>query len=214
MSSSVRRAQARLFFRDDRSCSAGRWRSAVRGSASDPMSKEIEIKFRVTMFANLRDGCGRRGSGKSLAGLTKATLCMTFPDSLCENVANCCVCASTGRSWLLTHKGKGTVTRHKTRVETETKIDDGEQLEKILRRAGLSSLPSATRNFVRSGATARATSLWMKHPSASLARLKGRLAGLTRPRAAWESTASHTSQIAMLSSFLPGSGEPEAARTR
>jgi adenylate cyclase class 2 len=39
-------------------------------------------------------------------------------------------------SWLLTHKAKSKVSRHKTRVETQTGIEDGEQFEKILLALG------------------------------------------------------------------------------
>ncbi len=35
--------------------------------------------------------------------------------------------------WLLTHKAKGKAGRHKTRAETETKVNDGEKMEAILR---------------------------------------------------------------------------------
>ena len=38
--------------------------------------------------------------------------------------------------WLLTHKAKGKVARHKTRVETQTEIEDGEKLQKILQALG------------------------------------------------------------------------------
>ena len=41
-----------------------------------------------------------------------------------------------GTAWLLTHKARSTVGRHKTRVETQTAIADGEQLEKILLALG------------------------------------------------------------------------------
>jgi adenylate cyclase, class 2 len=41
-----------------------------------------------------------------------------------------------GSGWLLTHKAKGKVGRHKTRVETETKVADGAKMEAILRALG------------------------------------------------------------------------------
>ena len=41
-----------------------------------------------------------------------------------------------GDEWLLTHKAKGKVGRHKARVETETKVADGGKLEKILLSLG------------------------------------------------------------------------------
>ena len=41
-----------------------------------------------------------------------------------------------GRSWTLTHKGKGKAGRHKSRVETETAVEDGVRLDAILRALG------------------------------------------------------------------------------
>jgi adenylate cyclase, class 2 len=41
-----------------------------------------------------------------------------------------------GSEWLLTHKAKDKVGRHKTRVETETKVADGAKMEAILRALG------------------------------------------------------------------------------
>ena len=41
-----------------------------------------------------------------------------------------------GPEWLLTHKAKGKAGRHKTRVETETKVADGAKMEAILRALG------------------------------------------------------------------------------
>jgi adenylate cyclase, class 2 len=42
-----------------------------------------------------------------------------------------------GDSWKLTHKSKGKAGRHKTREETETKVEDGKRLEEILGALGL-----------------------------------------------------------------------------
>jgi adenylate cyclase class 2 len=41
-----------------------------------------------------------------------------------------------GRRWLLTHKAKGKDGRHKSRVETETAVEDGVSLDRILRALG------------------------------------------------------------------------------
>jgi len=42
-----------------------------------------------------------------------------------------------GDSWKVTHKTKGKAGRHKTRKETETKVDDGKRLEEIFGALGL-----------------------------------------------------------------------------
>ena len=41
-----------------------------------------------------------------------------------------------GEKWVLTHKAKGKTGRHKTRVETETEICDGNKMDGILRALG------------------------------------------------------------------------------
>jgi adenylate cyclase class 2 len=41
-----------------------------------------------------------------------------------------------GTEWVLTHKAKGKSGRHKTRVETETKVGDGAKMDAILRALG------------------------------------------------------------------------------
>jgi len=41
-----------------------------------------------------------------------------------------------GDEWVLTHKAKGKAGRHKTRVETETKVMDGKKVDAILRALG------------------------------------------------------------------------------
>lgn len=41
-----------------------------------------------------------------------------------------------GEEWVLTHKSRGKDSRHKTRVETETKVADGESLAKVFEAIG------------------------------------------------------------------------------
>ena len=41
-----------------------------------------------------------------------------------------------GQKWTVTHKSKSADTRYKTRLETETRVDDGEALELIFRAMG------------------------------------------------------------------------------
>jgi adenylate cyclase class 2 len=41
-----------------------------------------------------------------------------------------------GEAWVLTHKAKGSVGRHKTRIETETRVADGPKMDAILLALG------------------------------------------------------------------------------
>lgn len=41
-----------------------------------------------------------------------------------------------GKEWILTHKAKGKTGRHKSRAETETRLEDGKEMDGILRALG------------------------------------------------------------------------------
>ena len=45
-----------------------------------------------------------------------------------------------GKEWLFTYKAKGAAGRHKSREETETKVADGEKMERILKALGFEPL--------------------------------------------------------------------------
>jgi adenylate cyclase, class 2 len=100
------------------------------------MSQEIEIKFRVD---NIRALTRRlRASGFKL--VTKRTYesntLYDLPGQPLRKRGELLRLRKYGKFWLLTHKAKGKVTRHKTRVETQTKIEDGEPFQKILQALG------------------------------------------------------------------------------
>ena len=82
--------------------------------------------------------------------------------------------------------------RHKTRVETQTEIDDGEQFEKILLALGF--LPSFRyEKFRAEWSDGKGHVVLDETPIGFFGEIEGPRAGLTRPRASWESPASHTS---------------------
>jgi adenylate cyclase class 2 len=41
-----------------------------------------------------------------------------------------------GKKWIFTHKSKDTTRRHKARLERETRVEDGKQMDAILRALG------------------------------------------------------------------------------
>ncbi|HEY7097453.1 MAG TPA: class IV adenylate cyclase [Terriglobales bacterium] len=45
-----------------------------------------------------------------------------------------------GNKWVLTHKAKGKVGKHKSREETETKLSDGKRMDAILRSLGFAPI--------------------------------------------------------------------------
>ena len=145
MSSSVQSSGARPGFaghnRPAERCSAGQMRTSapawfVPGSDPSIMSKEIEIKFRVddsrALVRRLRSAGFRQVTRRTHESNTLYDL----PGQKLRKRGELLRLRKYGSSWLLTHKTKGKVARHKTRVETETGIEDGEQLQKILLALG------------------------------------------------------------------------------
>ena len=98
--------------------------------------KEIEIKFR---FENVRALTGRlRAAGFHL--LTPRTHEMNtlydLPGEKLRRKGQLLRLRKYGNAWVLTHKARGKTARHKTRVERETKVEDGPQMDAILLALG------------------------------------------------------------------------------
>jgi adenylate cyclase class 2 len=99
-------------------------------------SKEIEIKFRI---ADLR-GLSRRLRGARFRLLTPRTHEMNtlydLPGNPLRRRGELLRLRQYGSDWVLTHKAKAKDARHKTRVETETKVTAGKKMDAILRALG------------------------------------------------------------------------------
>jgi adenylate cyclase, class 2 len=100
------------------------------------MSKEIEIKFRVSEVRALTRRLRASGFRLVTRRTHESNTLYDLPGQALRKRGELLRLRKYGSGWLLTHKGKGKVTRHKTRVETQTGIDDGEQFEKILLALG------------------------------------------------------------------------------
>jgi adenylate cyclase class 2 len=94
---------------------------------------EIEIKFRVDDLRTLN----RRLRKSGFRLLTRRTHEInTLYDArghLLRKRGELLRLRKYGTEWVLTHKAKGKSGRHKARVETETKIEDGTKMDVILR---------------------------------------------------------------------------------
>lgn len=105
-----------------------------------PSDKEIEIKFRID---DLR-GLVRRLKSAGFHLITRRTHEMNTlydtPDQSLRHCGELLRLRSYGPEWVLTHKAKATTGRHKTRVETETRVAEGHKMDQILRALGF--LPS------------------------------------------------------------------------
>ena len=99
-------------------------------------AQEIEIKFQIDDAR----GLARRLRAAGFRHITRRTLeqntLYDLPGGVLQKQGEVLRLRKYGSEWLFTHKAKGKVSRHKARVETETKIADGEKLDKILRALG------------------------------------------------------------------------------
>ena len=100
------------------------------------MTKEVEIKFLVDDIRALQRKL--RAAGFWL--VTKRTHEMnTLYDDAKQSLrrrGELLRIRKYGDRWVLTHKAKGTTTRHKARIETETVVFDGQKLAAILHALG------------------------------------------------------------------------------
>src|SRR5580704_3470139 len=99
-------------------------------------TREIEIKFRVGDFRALAHKL--RGAGFRL--VTPRTHEMNtlydLPGEVLRNRKELLRIRKYGPEWTLTHKSRGTISRHNSRVELETGLSDGQKMDLILRALG------------------------------------------------------------------------------
>jgi adenylate cyclase class 2 len=100
------------------------------------MSKEIEIKFRV---ADLR-ALARKLRASGFHAITQRTHEMNtlydLPGEVLRARRELLRLRKYGSDWALTHKSGKKTGRHSSRVELETSVDDGKQMDLILRALG------------------------------------------------------------------------------
>jgi adenylate cyclase, class 2 len=100
------------------------------------MSKEIEIKFRIDDALALARRLKAAGFGLVTGRTHECNTLYDLPGGPLRKRGELLRLRKYGSDWWLTHKAKGKQARHKTRVETETRIADGGKLETILRALG------------------------------------------------------------------------------
>jgi adenylate cyclase, class 2 len=128
-------AQGRTTHRD-RAASRSREATDVQLVSDMASSKEIEIKFRVTDTRTLT----RRLRTTKFRLVTPRThevnTLYDLPGQTLRKRGELLRLRKYGEQWVLTHKSKGKEARHKTRVELETKVDDGAEMDAILHALG------------------------------------------------------------------------------
>jgi adenylate cyclase class 2 len=99
-------------------------------------NQETEIKFRVGEVRALVRQLRAEGFRQVTRRTREQNTLYDLPGGDLRKRGELLRLRKYGHDWLLTHKAKSKITRHKTRVETETKIAQGDKLEKILRALG------------------------------------------------------------------------------
>ena len=98
-------------------------------------SNETEIKFRITDLGALVDQLRRLGFVEVTPRTHEMNVLFDLPGRPLRARGDILRIRKYGDAWVLTHKAKASNNHgpHKVRVETETKVEDGEKLEIILR---------------------------------------------------------------------------------
>jgi len=99
---------------------------------------EVEIKFLVDDVDALSCKLIQLGFTLQTKRTHELNTLYDTPDQSLKNLGQLLRIRKYGEKWVLTHKQKTSLlpTRHKSRVETETEVSDGEQLDHIIRALG------------------------------------------------------------------------------
>jgi adenylate cyclase class 2 len=98
--------------------------------------KEIEIKFRVEGLRALNHRLRQSGFRVLTPRTHEMNTLYDLPGQRLHKRGELLRLRKYGSKWTLTHKAKGKVGRHKTRVENETQVADGIKMDIILRALG------------------------------------------------------------------------------
>lgn len=100
------------------------------------MSQEVEIKFLVPDPKRLARQLRAAGFRITERRAHERNALYDLPGQVLRKRGELLRLRKYGKTWLLTHKGRGTAGRHKSRTETETEVADGERMDAILRALG------------------------------------------------------------------------------
>jgi adenylate cyclase, class 2 len=100
------------------------------------MPQEIEIKFRIENLPALSQQLKQAGFRQITRSTHETNALYDLPGQKLRQRGEILRLRKYGETWLLTHKAKAKTGRHKTRVELETRVEDGQQMDAILRALG------------------------------------------------------------------------------
>ncbi len=100
------------------------------------MPTEVEIKFLIRDLKRLTRVLRAAGFRITERRAHEMNTLYDLPGQVLRTRGELLRLRKYGKSWLLTHKGRGTAGRHKSRIETETELADGARMDAILRALG------------------------------------------------------------------------------
>src|SRR6266404_7898586 len=100
------------------------------------MPHEIEVKFRIENLTVLTQALKRAGFKQITRSTHEMNSLYDLPGQKLRKLGELLRLRKYGETWVLTHKAKGKAGRHKVRVELETRVENGEQMDAILRALG------------------------------------------------------------------------------
>jgi adenylate cyclase, class 2 len=100
------------------------------------MAKEIEIKFRIENLTALTRALQQAGFKQITRSTQEMNALYDLPGQKLRKRGEMLRLRKYGEAWVLTHKAKSKEGRHKVRVELETPVVNGEQMDAILRALG------------------------------------------------------------------------------
>lgn len=98
--------------------------------------QEVEIKFLVSDLKALTRKLRAAGFRITERRAHEENMLYDLPGQVLRKRGELLRLRQYGKAWLLTHKGRGTTGRHKSRAETETPVADGARMDSILRALG------------------------------------------------------------------------------
>jgi len=103
------------------------------------MPNEIEIKFRIADPPALTRALKQAGFKQVTRSTHEMNSLYDLPGQKLRKRGELLRLRKYGEAWVLTHKAKGTPGRHKMRVELETRVENGPQMDAILRALGFAA---------------------------------------------------------------------------
>jgi adenylate cyclase, class 2 len=100
------------------------------------MPAEIEIKFRIDDLPSLTRRLKRAGFRQITRSTNEMNVLYDLQGQKLRKRGELLRLRKYGKTWVLTHKAKGRAGRHKVRVELETVVENGQQIDAILRALG------------------------------------------------------------------------------